>query len=437
MDILTRIDLLNLIKKDILKSETAIIDALKKDLGKSQFESVIAEIQITLNEISHTLKNIKKWTRPKKVSTPLLFWPAKSSIVYEPYGHVLIIAPWNYPFQLLLSPMIGAIAAGNKVTLKPSELSSHTEVLLKKIFGHKKYSRYIEVVTGGVEETTELLKRRFDYIFYTGNTHVGKIIMKAASEHLTPLTLELGGKSPVLITKNANCEVAARRIVWGKFMNVGQTCIAPDYILVDKSIKDPFVKALKQEILNFYGATPQESPDYGRIINHSHWSRLKKLIPKEVILGGDSNEKMKYIAPTVFYAKPSDPIMKEEIFGPLLPIIEVESNEKARQLILSKEKPLAFYIFSENENEAKQFMSSISFGGGVINDVLIHIANDKIPFGGVGYSGFGSYHGEYSFKTFSHAKAMVCRRTSFDFSLRYPPFFSKLKWLRFLMKLFG
>ena len=437
MDVATRIHLLNLIKDDIIKYEKKILEGLKKDLGKCEFEGVVAEVQYSLNEISHTLKNIKKWVRPKKVKTPLLHWPSKSHIIYEPYGRVLIIAPWNYPFQLIVSPMVGAIGAGNKITIKPSEVSSHTEALVKEIFEQEKYSNYIEVVTGGVEETTALLKRRFDYIFYTGNTAVGKIVMKAAAEHLTPVTLELGGKSPVLITKNANIQVAARRVVWGKYMNVGQTCIAPDYILVEKEIKDQFVHAVKKEVVAFYGEDPKSSSDYGRIINSRHFSRLKELIPEDVIIGGESDEDSKYISPTIFHAKLNDPIMKDEIFGPLLPIIEVKSKEEARSIITSKEKPLAFYIFTEIVSEARKFIDSINFGGGVINDTLIHIANDKMPFGGVGHSGLGGYHGEYSFKTFSHAKSIITRKTVFDILVRYPPYFGKLKIVRWLMKWVG
>ena len=363
----------------------------------------------------------------KKVKTPFFIGPAQSHIIYEPYGQVLVIAPWNYPFQLVVSPVVGAICAGNKVTIKPSEVSSHTEALVKEIFEQEKYKNYIEVVTGGVDETTALLKRRFDYIFYTGNTAVGKIVMKAAAEHLTPVTLELGGKSPVLITKNANIQVAARRVAWGKYMNAGQTCIAPDYILVEKSIKDKFVEAIKKEIATFYGSDPKSSSDYGRIINSRHFSRLKELIPENVIIGGDSDEETRYISPTIFHAKLNDPIMKDEIFGPLLPIIEVESKEEARALLPQKRSHLLFICLPKLLVSARKFIDSINFGGGVINDTLIHIASDKLPFGGVGHSGLGGYHGEYSFKTFSHTKSIITRKTVFDILVRYPPYFGKLK----------
>ena len=437
MEVATRKFLINEIKNDILKYESKILNALKIDLGKCEFEGVVAEVQYCLSEIDHILKKIDKWIKPKKVFTPLVHWPAKSYVFYEPYGHVLVIAPWNYPFQLCVSPMVGAISAGNKVTLKPSEVTSETEKVITEIFSSEKYRNYIDVVTGGVEETTALLKKKFDYIFYTGSTAVGKIIMEAAAKNLTPVTLELGGKSPAIVLEDADISVTARRIVWGKLMNSGQTCIAPDYVLVAPSVKKSLLENMVVEIKKFYGDNPLTSTDYGQIVNQNHFNRLKDLLPKECYFGGECDEKALKISPTIIESSNDDPLMKDEIFGPILPVLEMESLESGIKLINSKEKPLALYAFTKSGNTQNKIIKGVSFGGGVINDTLIHIANGHLPFGGVGASGLGSYHGENSFYTFSHKKSVIKRSFALDLSLRYPPYLGKLRVIRWLLKYIG
>lgn len=437
MEVNQRIHLIRTLQSEIIKREDQILLALKKDLGKCEFEGVVTEVQYVLSEIEHTLNKVRKWARPKRVSTPLVHWPAKSFIQYEPFGEVLIIGPWNYPFQLIISPLVGAISAGNTVTVKPSEISSHTTEVLQEILEHEILKPFITVETGGVEETTNLLKRRFDYIFYTGSTPVGKIVMEAAAKHLTPVTLELGGKSPTVVTKNANIEIAARRILWGKIMNAGQTCIAPDYVLVDEEVRDQFLEKVQQEMKSLLGKNPKDSPDYGRIISDRHFERLQRLIPENIIIGGETSAEDKYIAPTVFMANDKDPIMQDEIFGPLLPILTFKETKEATKKILEKEKPLAFYLFSENQSEIDYFKDNISSGGMCVNDTLIHIANGNLPFGGVGHSGMGAYHGKFSFETFSHKKSIVIRKSFLDVKLKYPPYFGKLKIIRWLLKFIG
>ena len=437
MELNQRINILKEIKYDIIKNEEKILEALKKDLNKCRFEGIVTEVQYVLSELDHILKKLPKWYRPKKIATPLLHWPATSYIRYEPYGEILIIGPWNYPFQLIFSPLIGAISAGNTATIKPSEISIYTEKIILEILSHKKYQKFISVVTGDVSVTTELLKKRFDYIFYTGNTPVGKIIMEAAAKHLTPVTLELGGKSPTVVTKFADLKIAARRIIWGKLMNAGQTCIAPDYILVDSHIKEQFIQELKNEIHSQYGTDPKNSPDFGRIISDRHFDRLIKLIPDKCLIGGSYQKEDRYISPTVIDADLSSPVMKDEIFGPILPILSYKDTVSAVKIIKDKEKPLAFYLFSDNSSEIDYFQKEISCGGMCINDTLIHIANGKLPFGGVGHSGMGAYHGKFSFETFSHKKSIVIRKSIFDIKIKYAPYLGKLKIVRWLLKFIG
>ena len=437
MEVATRKFLIEEIKKDIIEFESKIIRALKNDLGKCEFEGIVAEVQYCLSEIDHVLKKINKWVKPKKISTPLVHWPAKSYVYYEPYGHVLVVAPWNYPFQLCISPMVGAISAGNRVTLKPSEVTTETEKVMVEMFSSEKYKSYVEVVTGGVEETTNLLKEKFDYIFYTGSTSVGKIIMEAASKHLTPVTLELGGKSPAIVLEDADLEVTARRIVWGKLMNSGQTCIAPDYVFVSPSIKSALLEQMVIEIKKFYGEKPIESSDYGQIVNSNHFNRLRALLPSNVFFGGDSDESTLKISPTIIEATKDDPVMRDEIFGPILPVLDLNNLDSGIEFIKSKEKPLALYLFTKNKDAQEKVLKNVSFGGGVINDTLIHIANGNLPFGGVGASGLGSYHGRHSFETFSHKKSVIKRSFSFDLALRYPPYLGKLRIIRWLLKLIG
>ncbi len=437
MDLNRRKNILRNLQTDILQNEKEILDALKKDLNKCEFEGVATEVQYVLSELGHILKKISSWVKPKKVFTPLLHWPAKSYIHYEPYGEVLIIGPWNYPFQLILSPLIGAISAGNTVVIKPSEISHHTSLVIERMLSQDKYKNYITVVQGGVEETTKLIQKRFDYIFYTGSTPVGKIIMEAAAKNLTPVTLELGGKSPTVVTKFANLKIAARRTLWGKLMNAGQTCIAPDYIYVDETIKPQFIECLQSEVKSLYGSDPKKSNDFGRIISERHFDRLTSLIPQNCLIGGESEKEIKYIAPTVFEANENDPIMQDEIFGPLLPILTYKDTSEAVKKIKEKEKPLAFYLFSDNNSEINYFKNEISSGGMCINDTLIHIANGKLPFGGVGHSGMGAYHGHFSFETFSHKKSVVHRKSYLDVKLKYPPYCGKLKIVRWLLKFIG
>jgi aldehyde dehydrogenase (NAD+) len=420
----------------IQKNELSIVRALKEDLGKSQFESYASEVGFMLEEIRFILKHLDQWARPRKVSTPLALQPGCSYVQAEPYGVVLIIAPWNYPFQLCLSPLVGAIAAGNRVVLKPSEFTPKTSEIIAQIIDEVFRPSEVVVVEGAVQETQELLRQHFDYIFFTGSTPVGKIIMKAAAEHLTPVTLELGGKSPCLIDESANLDLAARRCAWGKFMNAGQTCVAPDYVLVPAQLQDQFIERLNFHLQAFYGKKPETSPDYPRIINERHFNRLKALvIPEKVVIGGEFNLEQRYIAPTVMRDVAwEDAVMQDEIFGPVLPVLPYHDLEAAISKILQNAKPLAFYLFTENITQGKKLMQRLPFGGGCLNDTIVHLANPNLPFGGVGASGIGSYHGQRSFETFSHIKSIYQQTTKVDLPVRYPPYEGKLKLLKFFLR---
>lgn len=422
-----RIEQLKKLRATVLSNEKKITEALKKDLGKSKIESFISEIGIVIKEIDFALKNLKKWMKPRCVSTSLSLKPASAKIFPEPIGVTLIISPWNYPFQLAIAPIVGAIAAGNTVILKPSELSIETEKLLKEMINLTFDSQYIHVFTGGKDVGQELLKKKFDFIFFTGSTEVGKIVMKAASENLTQVCLELGGKSPCIVDESADLEVAARRIVWGKFFNAGQTCIAPDYLYIHESIKTTFVALLKKNIRNFYGENELKSSDYGRIISKNHFDRISKLIDgSKILYGGDRNKDELFIAPTLLEVKSWDEkVMKEEIFGPVLPILPFTNLEDVVATIKSKDKPLALYIFSTQNKNIEKIQSELSYGGGCINDCLVHFSSTELPVGGIGASGFGRYHGKFSFDTFTHEKAVVRKSNFFDFSLRYPPYTDK------------
>lgn len=425
------------LKELIVKSESEIMAALKADLGKSSFETYTTEIGFILEEISFTLKFLDDWTRIKKVKTPLSLFPGTSYIHPEPYGVVLIISPWNYPFQLCLSPFIAAIAAGNKVVLKPSEFASNTSTVIKNIIEKIFKSDDVFVVEGGLEETQLLLSQRFDYIFFTGSTAVGKIMMKAAAEYLTPVTLELGGKSPCLLEESANIDLSAKRIAWGKFLNAGQTCVAPDYVLVPRNLETEFIERVRIHLKAFYGDDIRSSADYPRIVNHKHFDRLKSLINKEKIaIGGEDNREENFIAPTVLKdVSWTDKIMEDEIFGPILPIIPYDSLDEAIRNILNYPKPLAFYVFSENSQKQKEIISRVPFGGGCVNDTVVHLANPNLPFGGVGTSGIGSYHGQKSFDTFTHYKSVYKQGTLVDIPLRYPPYNAKkLSVVRFFLR---
>lgn len=437
LNVKLRKERLEKLKNVITKLVPEISEALRLDLGKSSFESYTTEIGFILEEISYTLKHIDDWAKVKKVKTPITLFPGKSAIHPEPYGVVMIISPWNYPFQLCLSPFVGAFAAGNRVVVKPSEFAPHTSSIIKKIVTEVFSENEVVVVEGALEETQILLKQKFDYIFFTGSTAVGKVMMKAAAEHLTPVTLELGGKSPCLIEESANLDIAAKRVAWGKFLNAGQTCVAPDYILIPSKLQDTFIEKLKNHLAIFYGSDVKASADYPRIVNNRHFDRLQNLIdPEKVAIGGEVNRSENFIAPTVMKNVAfTDKIMEDEIFGPILPILPYEKLEDAIKNILNFPKPLAFYLFSEDQSKADSIIARIPFGGGCINDTVIHLANPNLPFGGVGTSGIGSYHGQKSFDTFTHYKSLYAQGTLVDIPLRYPPYNEKkLNWVKFFLR---
>ena len=436
LDYTQRVHYLSLLAEKLQSSQEEIMSALSLDLGKGRFESWSMEIGFLLQEISHLQKTLPDLMEPQKVSTPMVMQPGSSYIYHEPYGVVLVIAPWNYPIQLAFSPLIGALAAGNRVVVKPSELTPHCADLIAKIIKEIFPEDLVQVVLGGVQETGELLKEKFDYIFFTGSTQVGKVVMRAAAEHLTPVTLELGGKSPCLIDRNTNLKMIARRIAWGKWMNAGQTCVAPDYLLVHRSDLQVLVAEVKNAVQQFYSATPKASEDFGRIVSLKHFDRLKSLLDQTpVLLGGESVREERFIAPTVL--GPVDweaVIMQDEIFGPLLPIIVYDQVSEVIAKIKSRPKPLAFYLFTNDEGLQKRVLSEISFGGGCINDTIMHLANPRLPFGGVGESGIGAYHGDLSFYTFSHRKSVFKQTTLIDVPVRYPPYKGKEGLVKFLVK---
>ncbi|AFZ13319.1 Aldehyde Dehydrogenase [Crinalium epipsammum PCC 9333] len=435
-DVAFRIEQLKLLKKVITEQEINIQNALKDDLNKSEFESYLSEIGLCLEEINYAIKHIKSWAKPQKVNTPLTQFLASSQIYSEPLGIVLIIGAWNYPFQLMILPLVGAIAAGNCAILKPSELAVNTSEVLSNIINQTFASNFIHVIEGGKETTQQLLSEKFDHIFFTGSTEVGKIVMAEAAKQLTPVTLELGGKTPCIVDANTHIEYTARRIVWGKFLNAGQTCIAPDYLLVDKKVKQDLLTNIKSCIQNFYGNNPVESPDYGRIINEKHFNRLCKLLNTgEIIIGGENNLSDRYIAPTVIdRVSWEDAVMKEEIFGPILPVIEYNDLSEAIALVNSQPKPLALYFFSNNQQKQQQILRNTSSGGVSINDTVMHTGVPDLPFGGVGASGMGSYHGKASFDTFSHKKSILNKSFLVDLKVRYAPYKEKLKLVKQLMK---
>ena len=420
----------------ITQNEEAIIKALYNDFKKPAFEAVLTETNYVIGDLKKTIKNINSWAKPKKVWSSLLNFPSSDYIYSEPYGNVLILSPWNYPFQLALCPLVAAVAAGNKVTLKPSELTPHTSAIISKIISETFPVKDVVVVTGDATIAANLLKKRWDYIFFTGSVGVGKIVAKAAAENLTPVTLELGGKSPCIVDETANLELSARRIVWGKIINAGQTCVAPDYILVHHKMKDTFVKFLIQEIEKALGPNPEESPDYARIINLKNWQRQLSLLENQTVLyGGQATQDSLYLSPTLLDEPKMDSlVMKEEIFGPILPILSYQSEDDIDKIISSFDKPLSLYLFSENKFFINTVLKKYSFGGGCINDTVIHLVNNNLPFGGVGNSGMGAYHGKLSFDIFSHKKSIVKRGTWLDIPLRYAPYGDKLKDIRKLLK---
>lgn len=435
-DIYFRIEQLDKLKNIILEYEDLIIDSLYKDLGKSPFESYSTEIGMVLSEISHAQKNIKNWSKVKKVKTPLTNFKAKSYIYPEPYGNVLIISPWNYPLQLTLAPLLGAIAAGNTALIKPSSSSLHTSNTIEKMINENFPEEFIHVINMDSKSADYLLDKKFDYIFYTGSVSVGKLIMGKASKHLTPITLELGGKSPCIVDKEGNIDIFAKRIVWGKFLNAGQTCVAPDYVYVHKDIKDKLIENIVKYIEYFYGKNIKDNDEYPRIINKKQFNRLISLIDEnKLIYGGDSDLESLYISPTIMdNITWDDPVMEDEIFGPILPLLEYESIVQVIEEIKKRPRPLALYVFSTNPKVVTKVINSLSFGGGCINDTVMHLANPHMPFGGIGNSGMGAYHGEYSFHTFTHYKSILDKSLSPDVDTRYPPYKGKLKWVKKFMK---
>ncbi|WP_421151238.1 aldehyde dehydrogenase [Seonamhaeicola sp. NFXS20] len=426
-DVNYRLKLLNALKIEILSKEQDIYFALKKDFYKSEFESFISEFGLVISELNLAIKNLKKWTKPQRVKSSLLTFPSKDFIYKEPYGNILIIAPWNYPFLLAIEPLIMAIAAGNTVVLKPSELTQNTSQVISEIIKNVFPIEVATSIQGGVELATELLAQKWSYIFFTGSVPVGKIVAKAAAKHLTPVTLELGGKSPCIIDDTTNLKLTARRLVWGKFLNGGQTCIAADYIIVQNNVKEALIENIKNEIIRFYGDNPKNSSDFPRIINKKHTERLAKTLEGvKVIFGGQIDVDNCYISPTlVDEPNLNSALMSDEIFGPILPILSYELEKDIERIIWNYEKPLALYVFSKNTFFIEKIINKFEFGGGAINDLLIHFGNQRLPFGGVGTSGMGAYHGKHGFNTFSHDKAIIKRGNWLDPNIRYAPYSNK------------
>ncbi len=419
-----RAEQLKKIPKWIHKHEKQIYDALYADLNKAPFECYATEIGIVLDEVHYALKHLRGWMRPMRAKTPITQFPSRCYRVSEPYGVVLIMAPWNYPFQLALAPLVGALAAGNCCMIKPSAYAPHTSALLAQMIREIYPDWLVAVVEGGREENTELLSQRFDYIFFTGGVTVGKTVMKAAAEHLTPVTLELGGKSPCIVDETADIKLTARRLVWGKFLNAGQTCVAPDYLLVQDNVKDLLVAAMKKEIRRQFGKDPLENRDYPKIINEKHYQRLKNLMTDaEILSGGHTSDTKLKIEPTLLdRLHGAHPVMREEIFGPILPILTFNKIEEAVTFVRRREKPLALYLFTKNPENERMVLERTSSGGCCVNDVVVHMATSNMPFGGVGNSGMGSYHGAQSFRTFSHQKSVMKKALWLDIPLRYPPY---------------
>ncbi|XP_060522148.1 aldehyde dehydrogenase, dimeric NADP-preferring-like [Cylas formicarius] len=438
-----RIKQLKALLKFVNEHEKAIVDILVKENNKPSFEAYAFEINQVTNDIKEAVYNLKEWMEPVKVQKSIAYVMDQAMIRHEPYGVVLVLGAWNYPFMLTLSPVIGAIAAGNCVIIKPSDLTPLIGKFMEEVLPKYVDSSCYQVYNGGIPETTALLEERFDYIFYTGGTQVGKIIYRAASKYLTPVTLELGGKSPVFLDDSADVEVAASRIMWGKCLNTGQSCIGPDYVLCNEYIRDKFVQAAKKVVRKWYGENIKQNPDYGRVINERHYGRIKKLLEgQRIAMGGEFDDSNLYIEPTIVIdVKANDPIMQEEIFGPILPIVTVATPEEAIEFINGREKPLALYVFSTSKMEQEKFLKNTSSGGIVINDVLMHFSCSSLPFGGVGDSGMGFYHGKFSFETFSHKRAALIKKLDrigeFAQSVRYPPYTeNNLRILSLVTKVF-
>lgn len=427
-----RLCALDRLQEGIRKYEPELTEALRNDLGKSAFESYASEIGLILREIKSAKKHLAGWSKEKKCPTPLFMAGSKSFVHPEPYGVVLIIAPWNYPVQLTLSPLIGAIAAGNCAIVKPSPDAPCTSDVLTRLIDECFESEYIAVTATDAHTTEMLLQERFDYIFYTGGVRFGKSVMEAAARHLTPVTLELGGKSPCIVDDDADLPVAARRIVWGKLLNCGQTCVAPDYLMVHNTIKDRLIDAIRQEIARQYGEEPRLSPDYPRIVNRRHIDRLLPLLKDgDIVCGGTADPDERYIAPTLIEnVRPGSPLLTDEIFGPILPVIPFDDIDDCVEYINTHEKPLALYYFTRSKKRARYMIQHTSSGGVCINDTISHVVNSDLPFGGIGNSGIGQYHGRYSFETFSHPKSVVKTTTAFNIGLKFAPYAQKLRMLK-------
>jgi aldehyde dehydrogenase (NAD+) len=436
LDVDFRKEQLRRLLSSMQEHEQEIIDAMYADFRKPAFETYTTEVGFVEKELRMVLKNLSRWTRPKAVRETLLNFPARSYIYSQPFGVALIIGPWNYPLQLVLNPLIGALAAGNCIIIKPSELTPATSAVIAKLVAKTFDPRLVAVVQGGVPTTQHLLAQRFDYIFFTGSTQVGRVVMKAAAEHLTPVTLELGGKSPAIVSDSADLDLTARRIAWGKFINAGQTCVAPDYLLVQEQVKDELIERLRDAIHEFYGDTPRHSPDFARIINDRHYMRLSGYLQDGMVrIGGQHDAESRFIAPTVLdQITWQHPVMQDEIFGPILPVLTYTSLDDAIAQVNAGEKPLALYFFSSEREEQQEVLQRTHSGGGCINDTISHLINPNLPFGGVGESGVGSYHGQASFELFSNQKSVVHRGTWIDLPLRYPPYGNRLAFIRKLFK---
>ncbi len=436
LDVSERIDKLKALKELIERKEKEIAAALFADFRKPEFETYATETALILSELKFTIKKLRKWAKPKKVKSTFLNFPSTDYIYSQPFGNVLVLAPWNYPFQLSVSPAIGALAAGNTVVIKPSEYAPATSQLTKEIFAEVFPEDQAAVVLGGVETSEELLKQKWDYVFFTGSVPVGRIVAKAIAPNLTPATLELGGKNPCIIHKSAKIELAAKRIVWGKFINAGQTCISPDYILIDKKKKTEFTEAVKKEIKAAFGEDIKKSPDYARIINKKNFERLQAMLEGQtVITGGETSPEDNYMAPTLLNEPSLDSeVMQDEIFGPILPILTFSDETEIEKIINHYPDPLALYVFAEDKDYSEKILKKYRFGGGASNDVVVHIANKNLPFGGVGSSGYGGYHGKFSFDTFTHKKSISKRGTWIDIPLRYAPYAGKLPLIKKVMK---
>jgi aldehyde dehydrogenase (NAD+) len=436
LDIRFRQEQLRRLLEAVRAHEQEIIDAMYADFRKPAFETYTTEIGFVEKELRLVLKHMKKWAKPRAVSETLLNFPARSYVYSQPYGVALIIGPWNYPLQLVLNPLIGALAAGNCAIIKPSELTPATAKVISKLIRSVFDPAYVTVVEGGVPTTQHLLAQRFDYIFFTGSTQVGRVVMKAAAEHLTPVTLELGGKSPAIVAEDADLGLTARRIVWGKFMNAGQTCVAPDYLLVQEQVKEELIEQLRIAIQQFYGDTPRHSPDLAHIVNDRHYQRLNCYLRDGVVrIGGQHDAESRFIAPTVLdQVSWRDAVMQDEIFGPILPVLTYSNLDDAIAQVNAHEKPLALYFFSNSKARQRRVLEETHAGGGCINDTISHLINPNLPFGGVGESGVGSYHGQSSFELFSNQKSVVHRGTWIDLPLRYPPYGNRLTYIKKLFK---